>query len=200
MNKREFLAELRERLAGLPEADVNRSLDYYAEMIDDRMEDGLSEEAAIEAVGTPGEIAGEILGDIPLTKLEKARVKPRRKMAVWEIVLLVIGSPLWICLLVVILMTLISVYITAWSFIIGSWCMDMVLGLEAFIGLRYVPAEIAQGSTWFGIGLLGRSFIRAGLTIFLFHGCKFMTKGLCRLSKKLFRRIKGHFIRKEAVR
>ena len=39
MKKNEFLAELRGRLAGLSEADLNRSLDYYAEMIDDRMED-----------------------------------------------------------------------------------------------------------------------------------------------------------------
>ena len=67
MKKNEFLAELRGRLAGLSEADLNRSLDYYAEMIDDRMEDGLSEDEAVNAVGTPAVIAEDILKEMPLT-------------------------------------------------------------------------------------------------------------------------------------
>ena len=64
MTKNEFLAELKERLAGLSEADLNRSMDYYAEMIEDRMEDGLSEEEAVKEVGTPAAIAEEILKEI----------------------------------------------------------------------------------------------------------------------------------------
>ena len=44
MDKFEFITELRAKLWALPEADKQRSVDYYREMIDDRMEDGLSEE------------------------------------------------------------------------------------------------------------------------------------------------------------
>ena len=43
MKKREFLDRLKASLWAMPEADKERSADYYAEMIDDRMEDGLSE-------------------------------------------------------------------------------------------------------------------------------------------------------------
>ena len=48
MNKSEFLGELEKSLSELPEKDRSRSLDYYGEMIDDRTEEGLSEEEAVE--------------------------------------------------------------------------------------------------------------------------------------------------------
>ena len=43
MTKQEFLRELWNRLTELPQEDVEKSLDYYSEMIDDRVEDGLTE-------------------------------------------------------------------------------------------------------------------------------------------------------------
>ena len=56
MKRNEFLSKLKERLWALPEADKQCSLDYYSEMIDDRMEDGLSEEEAVAAIGDLDEI------------------------------------------------------------------------------------------------------------------------------------------------
>ena len=41
MNKKDFLARLREGLSGLPQDDVAERLTFYAEMIDDKVEDGL---------------------------------------------------------------------------------------------------------------------------------------------------------------
>lgn len=43
MTKGEFLHELRERLAALPEEDIDRTVYYYSEMIDDMTEDGKTE-------------------------------------------------------------------------------------------------------------------------------------------------------------
>ena len=73
MNKYEFLGRLRERLAGLPPKDIDASLDYYAELIADRIEDGMSEEEAVAALGTIDEIVAQILEDTPLPKLVKER-------------------------------------------------------------------------------------------------------------------------------
>ena len=47
MNKAQFLCELEKLLYGLPQEDIKQSLDYYSEIIDDRIEDGLSEYDAI---------------------------------------------------------------------------------------------------------------------------------------------------------
>ena len=44
MTKAEFLGRLRDSLNGLSPADINTSMEFYSEIIDDRMEEGLSEE------------------------------------------------------------------------------------------------------------------------------------------------------------
>ena len=100
MNKYEFLGRLRERLAGLPPKDIEKSLDYYAEIIADRVEDGMSEEEAVAALGTLDEIVAQILEDTPLPKLVKEKVRPKRALRTWEILLIVLGFPLWLPLLI----------------------------------------------------------------------------------------------------
>ena len=47
MNKLEFMRRLREALSGLPQEELAERLTFYDEMIADRTEDGLSEEAAV---------------------------------------------------------------------------------------------------------------------------------------------------------
>jgi len=200
MTKNEFLAELKERLAGLSEADLNQSLDYYAEMIEDRMEDGLPEDEAVSAIGTPGEVANEILGELPLTKLVKARVKPNRKMAVWEIVLLILGSPVWVSLLLALFAVVLSLYITLWSVVISLWSVEVALGGAVLAGVVALPISLVQGNVWAGVALLGVGIFAAGLCMFGYHGCVCVTKGAYLLGKRLFRYVKTCFIRKEAVR
>ena len=51
MSKQEFLALLREGLSGLPREDAEERLAFYGEMIDDLMEDGMTEEDAVARIG-----------------------------------------------------------------------------------------------------------------------------------------------------
>ena len=44
MTKNEFISRLRARLSGLPKDEIRERLAFYGEMIDDRIEEGLSEE------------------------------------------------------------------------------------------------------------------------------------------------------------
>ena len=108
MNKIEYLDSIRSKLAGLPEKDIDSAIEYYEEAIDDRIEDGLTEEQAINAVGTPEEIAEKILMDSSIPKLITAKAKPQRRLKGWELALIIIGSPLWIM-------------IAAWLLIIFLW-------------------------------------------------------------------------------
>lgn len=39
MNKQEFLGALRRGLLGLPEEDIENSVEFYSEMIDDRIDE-----------------------------------------------------------------------------------------------------------------------------------------------------------------
>ena len=57
MNKQEYLASLRAALACLPESEIEESVAFYTEMIDDRVADGLTEEEAeAEITGIEDEI------------------------------------------------------------------------------------------------------------------------------------------------
>ena len=73
MNKQEFLAGLQKGLSGLPQEDVEERLTFYGEMLDDRMEEGLSEEEAVAAAGSVEEIVGQVVADIPLARIAKEK-------------------------------------------------------------------------------------------------------------------------------
>ena len=75
MLKQEFLDALKSRLAGLPQKEVEERLDFYSEMIDDKLEENISEEDAVAEMGPIEDIASQIIGDIPFSKIikEKAR-------------------------------------------------------------------------------------------------------------------------------
>ena len=95
MNKEKFLDELRNRLSGLPQEDIEERIAFYEEMIDDRMEDGVSEEEAVSRIGSVENIARQIMSEIPLTKLVQEKVKPKRNLRAWEIVLLSVPAIFW---------------------------------------------------------------------------------------------------------
>jgi len=60
MTKTDFLSQLSEKLAVLPEGDRNNVLEYYSSFISSATdEDG--EALAISKLGTPGEVASEVL-------------------------------------------------------------------------------------------------------------------------------------------
>lgn len=200
MNKLAFLLELDAKLSGLPEEDIDRSVEYYSEMIDDRMEDGLSEEEAVAAVGEPAEIAAHILSELPLGKLVKAKLKPQRALRAWEIVLLVLGSPVWIPLLAAALVIILAIYIVIWSIVVSLYAVDLALAVSAVAcvptGVIYAVGEnIATGAF-----VLGGALILAGLAIFLFLGCNQTAKGAWWLGKMILRGIKSCFIGKGAAK
>ena len=86
--------------------------------MDDRMEDGIPEETAVCEIGTVDELVSQIIADIPLGKLVKEKITPKKKLKAWEIVLLVLGSPIWLSLLIAALAVILSLYVVLWSVII----------------------------------------------------------------------------------
>ena len=99
MLKQDFLSALREGLKGLPEKDIEERITFYGEMIDDRIEEGLSEEEAVNEIGTVDAVVQQIVAETPLTRIVGEKIKPKRKMRAWEIVLIVLGFPIWFSLL-----------------------------------------------------------------------------------------------------
>ena len=80
MNKQEFLGALRRGLLGLPEEDIENSVEFYSEMIDDRIDEGMSEDEAVADIGSANEVIQQILSEASLTKLVKRKVKKNRSL------------------------------------------------------------------------------------------------------------------------
>lgn len=199
MNRNEFFETLRKGLTGLPQADIDSSIDFYNEMIDDRMEDGLTEEEAVTAVGPVHEIVAQILSETSFTKLVKAKVNQNRAWKAWEIILLILGSPIWLTLLIGIVIIVLAVYIVIWSAIITLYAADISLALGGIVGILgsfvYFPTGNVAGATLF----IGAGLVCAGFSILLFFGFNQVTKGVIYISRRIWRGIKSVFIRKETA-
>ena len=199
MNKQDFMATLRKRLSEQPTQAVEERLAFYSEIIDDRMEDGLSEEEAVAAIGTVDEIAAQILSDMPQTKARTAENPPKEKWQTWQILLLVLGAPVWFSLLIAALSIVISLYASVWSVIISLWAVFATLigcavsGIAAGIGL-------AGASALAGGALICAGVICAGLAILLFFGCRAVTRGSIYLTRTAVQWVARLFCKKESAK
>lgn len=197
MNKYTFLEILRKKLNGLPEDDINERLTFYSEIIDDKIEEGIPEEEAVAQLGTIENIVSQIMFEIPLSRLVKEKVKPNRVLKIWEIILLILGSPLWFSLLIAVFSVLISLYAVIWTFVITLWAVEFTLIACSFSGIAATVIVMLKGNITTGLFLLGSALICAGISIFGFYSCKLALKGILILSKKIFLGIKSCFISKE---
>lgn len=199
MKRSEFLEELKARLWAMPEGDIQNSLDYYSEMIDDRMEDGLSEEEAVAAIGNLDEIVKQILTETPrppqVVKPEQKQIPVQDNTKIWMIVLLVLGSPLWIPLVVSAVSVVFSVYVSLWSVVISLYAVFIALAASA-VGC-IVGSFFMIGNPGTGMVAWGAALVCAGLAILLFMLSNLAAKSLVKLTKWGWKSLKRIFRRKE---
>lgn len=197
MNKEAFCSELRKRLSGLPQEDLEERISFYSEMIDDRVEEGLTEEEAVAEIGTVDSIVEQIMSEIPLTKLVREKVRPKRSLKAWEIVLLALGSPVWVPLVVAALAVILSVYAVIWAVVISVYAADLSLAAGAVSGLIGVFVYLKAGNPAGALFSLGTGMVCAGLAILLFFACIWITKGVLKLTGRMLLGIKTSFVGKE---
>ena len=201
MKRSEFLEKLKAQLWALPEGDVQNSLDYYSEMIDDRMEDGLPEEEAVAAVGDLDEIVKQTLSETPrppqVVKPEKKQIPVQDNTKIWMIVLLVLGSPLWIPLVVSAVSVVFSVYVSLWSVVISLYAVFIALAASA-VGC-IVGSFFMIGNPGTGMVAWGAALVCAGLAILLFMLSNLAAKGMVALTKLTWNGAKSIFKRKERM-
>ena len=198
MNKKEFLSELKTKLSGLPQIDIDERLGFYSEIIDDRVEEGLSEEDAVSGIGSVDDVVSQILGEFPLSKLVKERVRSKRRLRGWEIILIVLGFPVWFPLLMAALSVILAGYITVWSVIISIWAVEFALLAGSISSIISTVVFLSQGNILPAVAMLGICFICAGLSIYMIFGCMAVTKGVFMLTKKIVMGTKYLFIGKES--
>ena len=210
MNKQEFLFKLQNGLSGLPKKDVDQQLCFYTEMIDDRIEEGLSEEEAVAQIGEVEEIVAAILSEIPQKairvaepvtsqpkkepqKEQKEKKEQSKGLKPWQIVMLIVGAPLWIPLMIAAFAVILALLVVLWCLVISAWAVFGSLAGSALGVLVASVAFITSGELVGSAGLVGCGLICAGLSIFAFHGslaltkgCAWVTKMVCKGICKLF--------------
>lgn len=197
MTKNDFLSRLSAGLADLPQDDIKRVLDYYNEMIEDYKEDGMTEEQAINAVGDIDEIISQVINETSLPKLINERIKRHRVLRAWEIVLLILGSPVWLSLLISVIACFIAVYAVIWSVVVCFYAVVLTFAALALAGIFGSVPLLAMGNVGLAVIFIGIGLMGAGFMVLFFSGSNWVTKAIVNLSGKFLLWVKTLFVRKE---
>ncbi len=187
MNKASFLAALSRGLSGLPKEEIKKQLDYYAELIADMTEDGMTEEEAVGKLGSV--ILQKIREELPTVP---SKPKKGKGMNTAAIVVLVVCAPMWIPLLLALGLTVLAVYLSIWAVAASIFVVALSLGFAGCV-------LFLRGLTLFSVGV-GTALFSLGAAIgFLGLGCMALllgvlaVKGMILGTKWLFLKIKGMF-------
>ncbi len=195
MNKVEFLKELEFNLLKMNVSDKNKFITYYDEMISDYIENGMMEEEAVIKIGTPVSIAKELMEDYDSVKLNL----PSTGSRVVNIVLTIIGFPLWGSVLLSVILLIFSIYILFWCvpFVTGAGCVG--LSASAMIGIIGAPFIMSHS---FSLGMLqlGLGIASIGISILLGIVTIDLTKKFVILTKKFNVKLVALFKKKVVIR
>ena len=197
MNKQEFLKALSDRLQGIPKEDREKSLEYYSEMIDDRTEDGLTEEQAVKAMGNVDEISDKIINDTPIEKLIRKKVTPERKLSALEIVLLTIGFPIWFPRGISLIAVAFALYLVLWVLILCIYVVAFTFAVSGIASIIALFMSIWSGQILWGLFLFGCGMVLLGLAIPILIEALRVTFGCISLTGKCFKKIKSSLAKRK---
>ena len=166
MTKDEFIGELDKALVGLPVQDLKDRLMYYTELIEGRMEGGLSEEAAVASVGTVGETVGRIMSEISIGNLVTKRPRRKTKRDKGKALLMVLGFPIWFPLTVAAFALFLAFNITIAAVLFALFVVDLALAAAGFLAMFVSIPIFFSGNIMGGIFVMGAGLLCLGLVPF----------------------------------
>ena len=200
MSKEEYLARLQQALAENSISGADQMIEFYGEMIDDRMEEGMTEEEAVASMENVYTVAEQAKIDQPITTLVTTKVRKSHEKAkkegrgtLWT-VLVIIGSPVWVPLLAAFFIILLSLYVAMWAIVAALFVVEIALGASAvacFIGgFTVLFGWIPFATT---IAAWGCALILGGLCILLWKPVRRLAVWLAHLIKDISWKIKRVF-------
>ena len=201
MKKAEFLTELEDRLSAIPEKEKAEAIAYYSDMIDEYMAGGRTEESALSGLARVDYIADQILAD-PTLPAKKRNVHsqresmytkrnhlPLRRLRVWEILLVILFSPVILALVCVAFALILSFFLLCFALTVAVYALDFALAALSIAALLCAPIPSLLHTSLPGIlMLLGISLLCGGLSLLLWRGANRLAIHLMRLCKYIFYR------------
>lgn len=197
MDKRTFLDGLRTALVSLPASEIDKTVAYYEEMIDDRIEDGMSEEEAVASMEPIGVLAQRIINDTPAVNRAVRKAKQSSVPTIIWVMLAILGLPIWLPLLCLAFGLIISAFALLFGLIISLIAVVLGLSIGGIVGIVFVLCHLGVSgmSAVFAVGLC---LIGIGLGILLAFPVAYLSKGIWSGIKALGRKIGSLFTRQEA--
>ena len=178
MTKDEFLKTLKSELEKQSISNIESMIEYYDEMICDRMEDGMSEEDAVDSMDSIPEIVHEAVLDKSVPALVREKVKKSREAAernghgwLW-ITLAIIGFPVWLPLLITGFALALTFFIVFWVLVATLFIVILSLGIAAIACFISTPLVFfGHISIASALVSLGGAFFLAGIVALIWKPC-----------------------------
>lgn len=196
MNKQEFLDRLGALLSCLPASRVAESQAFYAEAIADRMEEGMTEEEAVAAIGSPGAVADAILDEMPPVPRVMAKTRRRSTVLLWA--LIIVGSPLWLALLLAFALVALGVYLCIWMLAAMLWAIAAAAVMALPLALILAFVGLMEGNVPFALAYVGEGLLAAALGIVCFSAALSSSRYLVRLSQRWMGKMLSPFRRERS--
>jgi uncharacterized membrane protein len=193
MNKNEFVNTIKTRLSSYPENEIDRAMSFYVESIDDRIEDGMTEEEAVASLGDINDIVNNIKGELPLNTIVKNKIENQKKKSnsnVWLIVVLLVTSPLWVPMVLAIggaIIGLIAGIFATGVALVVMFGISAICGIIAAIFCMINSIAMPAGAI---VLILGSMLLSIGLIIPVTKGVIWVFKKLIQGIKWCYRKIK----------
>ena len=182
MKTEEFLKELQLKIKQLPADEKKRILDFYQEMIEDRIENGEKEEQIIEEFGSADTLAQKILEE------SNSPAPPQKfqwkNLSVGVKALLIAGSPVWI----IFVLTGFILYLVGWILAAVFYIVPAVFAIFAVggvgSGIYLLFTNPSVGAIQMGIGLTS-----IGLTLLFYYSARAFSKKYLSFSRFLMKKL-----------
>ncbi len=191
MNKEQYISKIRESILSLPEAYIESSLQYYSEMIDDRVEDGMAEEDAVAEMVSVEEAVAQILRDKPAEEIKENKAKAHKNKKEIFIIVAILSAPVVLPVVFSLAVALLTVLILLYSVPVALIAGGLGCIVKA-VALAVVEAAATEAVLYFGVGLS-----LSGISILLFIAAHYFAKLVKFLCKKSVAFVKGIFSKKE---
>ena len=176
MDKKQFCTFLENELRlYLSSTEVYKTLNFFKEIIDDRVDEGLSEEEAVSQLGNIDDIVGQILDEHNIKKRQKKlvwRFIPQKTPSAANIIIAILLFPIWITIFslvasffLVFISLIFSLVVSVIAFFVGG--IALILKAPFYLiyekNIAYCLDTLGFGFIITGIGLIGIYYLLKSL-------------------------------------
>ncbi len=182
MTKKEFLFYLRKKLRHFPPSEIESALDYYDEVINEKMlREHLSETQAVASLGRPADVAKLCASEMLIDSKQK---NPGKAAMIF---LGVLASPVLLPLGIVAFVIL-AVIFAIWISLVASFGATAIGGIAFAVGGGIAQVGFVPSFTAVGAGLLIFATFAFLSIIFAYYGGKLITCFISYIAKTISRK------------